>query len=210
MYYVAMREKEDRGSFLKRLFEREKTFKRFGEQERQALKKAGAIICRGTGKTLIDLKGVERKISWVLKKKEFKEYKIVHTPSHVGEMAFFPNPRDFFVPGSLGKTLLEQEKLVKSDSEYLRKNLGVNGLEVVIPKEAATLVELAYFYFGVKMDWLFARSYQRHHARTKQYTDSNHTLEVGFANKKDGLVVLESLASHRDAQTGVVRLIIPR
>lgn len=63
------------------------------------------------------------------------------------QIAIFPDPEQFYVPGSDNKKLEWQRRLLKVDeAEVIRKRWGIGGLELVIG-DVATHAGLVFAYF---------------------------------------------------------------
>lgn len=159
--------------------------KRFPDKEKRVLKEVGAVVYSITGQTITGQRE--------LREKEYREGKnprpdfyyvvdagdrLTALPSMLSEVAIYPDPKRFFVPDTGGKTLAEQEELVKKDADKLREILGLEEIDEVIPEEAATLTELTFKHLGETGIWLFGVDYNYWYGSTKNPIDESGDVAV--------------------------------
>lgn len=133
---------------------------RFTDEEKRVLLGDGAAIYLPTGTTIAaqrEIRVKERKLSFF---SAMTVDGLIDLPSRQVEVAIFPDPQRFFVPGSFNVNVTRQEKLVKEDAEKeLHGRLGLDGVTQIIPKEAATLTEVAFMHFDETGVLLFGPEY---------------------------------------------------
>ncbi len=137
-------------------------YRPFTDQEKGALIKDGAVILSLTGETIEGQRTAGRLFRYVTNGGD----RLLKLPAIGTEVAFFPDPKRFFIPNSGNKDLPTQEKLAKKDGQDLRKRLGLedDSLDVIIPEQASTFTELIFKYLDEttrkgKAVWLFGKEY---------------------------------------------------
>ena len=180
---------------------------RFNDVDREALLKAGALIYELTGETIEDQQGAGRKFWYVTDGGD----KLLEKPSRRGEIAIFPDPNEFFIPESGGKSLADQEKLASRDTKALQKRLNTKGLKVIIPEEASTLTEITFKHLEETGEWLFGERYGYNYGRTKNSTNKSGSsvAVVGSAFLDNGLFVNDWDRGDGFDSVRVVRLVVP-
>lgn len=192
---------------------------RFSDEEKRALKEDKALVYGLEGTTIAaqrELRTAEGKPSFyfVLDAGD----RLVGRPSRLSEVAIYPQTDKFFIPGTENKDLATQERMVQKDADDLRKRLGQEGIDVVIPEEAATLTEVTFKHLEETGEWLFGKKYTRAHkldfiyGRTKNPTNESgsHVAHVGGADPDDGLDVFDWHRGYGDDFLLAVRLVVPR
>ena len=188
---------------------------KFTPQERKVIENANGLIFSPTGLS-IDAQRTRRKVQgkpafWGWDMSDAGE-RLTAIPSKQVEVAIFPDPKEFFVPGSFEKSIVDQEKLAAEDA----KRLGIPNVTQIIPDEASTLTELAFQYQDETGNWLFGQEYAKAqglnwvYGGTKNPTDASgsNVARVGNAFPAGGLSVFRSpLEGFR--LVGAVRLVIP-
>lgn len=136
---------------------------------------------------------------------------LLDRPSRLAQVAIYPDPDRFFVPGTAGKDLATQERLASDDGESLRQRLGLPRIDVEIPEEAATLTGVTFDYLDQTGEWLFGSKYGYLYGRTKNPTnrDGSDVACVGDANPGGGLDVDDFDRGSGDDNVQVVRLVVP-
>lgn len=191
---------------------------RFTDEERQVLLEDGALVYQLRGETIkIQRENQERK-----KKPSFwyitnESEKLTGRRSKLSEVAIYPDPERFFIEGTGGNNLIEKEEIVKEDAQKERKRLGLSGITVVIPGEAATLTEVTFKHLDQTGKWLFGEEYAQFHrlqfiyGATKSPTDliGSEVAAVGYANPIYGLSIRGWYIDRSIASVWAVRLIVP-
>ncbi len=111
-----------------------------------------------------------------------------------------------------------QEQLAKKDSEKLRERLGVEGITVIIPEEAATLTGVAFEHLDKTGEWLFSQRYAEAHNLDLIYgRTKNPSLMVGSfvspegsPSPNDGLCVEDWGCDDGCGFLWAVRLVVPK
>lgn len=142
--------------------ERHLEIKRFSGEAHQELEKRGFMVYELTGQESIKSLREQGFPFWTTWHKDYQDYPDFEAQTaRASEVAINPDPRKVFIPGSNGKTLDQQLRMV---SDFSRK-LGVNGaiaeiggvgdyVGVVAKHLNATGVRL----FGEKYDYDYART----------------------------------------------------
>lgn len=195
---------------------------RFSPEEKRILERDGAIFYLLTGQTIEQQRDARKKLGLpafnVLV--NLQGEKVLTVPSRRIEVAIYPDPKRFFVPGTFSQFTITQKRLVEEDGEALRKRLKLNNITEIIPDEASTVTELVFQHVDRTGEWLLGDLYSRYtpergqfkvHVRTKNPTDQESWLaEVGTALPGWGLEV--SRWHHYSARDnlGAFRLVVPR
>lgn len=181
-------------------------------QEKAVLIKAGALIYPLTGRTIIDHVRAGRPIQY---SDSETCSKIVNSPLQAIEVAIFPDPTEFLVPGTEGKSFVDQQALVREDSDvFLRRGLGLEGVELIFG-EAADFVELTFQHFDRGLldgkDWrLFGKNYDYLCSRTQTpIGESGYFAVVGQYLVVNGLYV-GGFGVDGIQHVGVLRLVVPK
>jgi len=118
------------------------------------------------------------------------------------------NPALFFLQDSSGKTLQEQEKMVKKFSEELAKKAKIKEVEAVIG-EMPDYVELAFTHLDATGERLFGAKYGYNYTRTKTPTVESGVADVGNFHAEYGLRVFSWDRGHRHGSIFVAPLVVP-
>jgi hypothetical protein len=189
----------------------------FTPEEKSRLESDGALIYQLTGQTIEQQREAREKLglpSFGLI--PFGE-QVTKVPSRQIEVAIYPDPGRFFIPGSFSKFAIDQERMAEEDARELRKRLRLPKITQIIPDEAATVTELIFQHLDKTGVWLLGDAYSR-------YTKERGIFRVMVrtknpSNKKDWLVnvgfgvnaVSLSGWHHYSSQPslGALRLIVP-
>ena len=195
---------------------------KFSPEEKKGLESDGAIIYLLTGQTIEEQREARKKIglpsfnSFVhLQGKE-----LVNVPSRRTEVAIYPDPERFFVPGSFSQFTIVQDRLAKEDGDALSKKLGFNNITEIIPDEVSTVTELIFQHADGTGEWLLGDSYTRFtpergyrfkvHARTKNPTEREDWL-AEVSTDLSGCCLVVTAWHHYSSRDdlGVFRLVVP-
>lgn len=183
----------------------------FTSREKQVLKDDGATIFTLTGQTILEQKELQRNkgknsFSYIASNESI----LLDLPSAPIEVAFFPHPERFMLPGSFGKDLQTQERLLKDDAKILSKRLGLGGISEIISVEAATLTELTFRYLNETGIWLFGKDYNYCFARTQNPIKESSSFVANVGHAYFGGLRVNGWDPERGLSLlGVVRLIVP-
>src|SRR3972149_9020100 len=137
-------------------------FRPFTDQEKEALVADGVHILTLTGETIEGQRAAGRLFRYITDAGD----RLLKVPSIIAQVAFYPDPKRFFIPNSGNKDLSTQEQLAERDGQELRQRLGLkdDSLVVIIPDQASTLTELIFNYLDETTKkgqgvWLFGREY---------------------------------------------------
>jgi len=185
---------------------------KFTAVEKRALSKDGAIILKPLDQTIPSQREAQRQ----KEKPSFyfvanAEDGLLNVPSSLAEVAIYPDPDRFFIPGTGGKDLATQERMVSRDGETLRERLGLSGVDVRIPNEASTLTGITFDYLDQTGEWLFGPDYGYRYGRTKNPTTKSGSpaAVVGRASPAYGLHVVGFEPADGDGLVRAVRLVVP-
>jgi hypothetical protein len=193
---------------------------KFTDAEREALIADGAFIYFPLGETIPAQREAQAKkgnpaFRYVIEAGD----RLLAVPSRQVEVAIYPAPERFFVPGSFNKNVELQEKLVAKDAEDLRKRLGLEGISEIIPDEAATLSDITFQHLDATGKWLFGQEYAEVQGlswvcvcgRTKNPTNSSGSCVagVGGADPGHGLDVSDWYRDGDHDGLGAIRLVVP-
>lgn len=196
-------------------------FRPFTAEEREALISDGAVIINLTGETIEDQQASGRLFRFVVDGGD----RLLKLPSMETEVAFYPDPKKFFISNSGNKNLATQEALARKDSQELRKRLGLkdDSLEVIIPGQASTFTELTFRYLDKttkqgKGVWLFGSEYASVqglswvYGRTKNPVNESGSLValVGHARPDRGVDVSRWDRDDGHGDLRVVRLVVAK
>jgi len=154
----------------------------FSAEAREALGKEGYVIYQLTGKSIRTLRENGLEIWSTCQDNPGIE----DLPSRRTEVAI--NPDQFFLPESNGKTLAEQERMVKKFSRNLRKK--IKGVKAILGK-APDYVEVAFIHLQTTNRYLFGEGDNfGKDTRTKTREVGECVVRVGaFSAKKNALMV---------------------
>ncbi|MCL4354233.1 hypothetical protein M1349_02045 [Patescibacteria group bacterium] len=176
--------------------------KEFGEEERVALIKAGAVIYTLKKETIQDQIDLGRPF-WHIANGGIG---LLESQPKLTQVAVFPDYKNFYIPNSGEKTLEEQEKLAKQDAEKLRLELGINGITEIIPSEASALTQLVFMHLDKTGEWLFGHFFGR---TNNSMQDKMSTAIVGNVYPEAGLHVNDWPKNGKDKNILAVRFIVP-
>lgn len=186
-------------------------FRPFTDQEIRALVRDGAVIFDLTGETIEEQRTAGRLFTHVADRGD----RLLKLPSMKIPVAIYPDPKRFFIPRSGDKDLTTQEGLARKDGQELRKRLILDDLDVVIPKQAATLTELIFKYLDQTTEqgkgvWLFGSDYGGLYGRTTNPANESGSLVAHVGAGPHGVYV-----SYESCNVGffilrVVRLVVAR
>lgn len=174
--------------------EKPQKFRPFTDEEKGALIKDGTFILSLPVETIEDEQKAKRPFGYVIDGGD----RLLKLPSIGTDIAFYPDPKRFFIPYSSYKDLPTQEKLAEKDGKKLRKRLGLkdDSLDVIIPDQASTFTALTFEYLDKttregKGVWLFGPKYGYFYGRTKNPIDESgyYVANVGRAVPGNGVCV---------------------
>lgn len=142
---------------------------------------------------------------------------LIYHPSRPMEVAIYPAPDRFFVPGSFNKSVRQQEKLVEKDAQELRQRLSLEHITEIIPYEVSTLSDITFQHLDATGIWLFGPEYAKAqglswvYGRTKNPTNStwSHVAYLGPADPDHGLHLHPRYRGAGLGSLGAVRLVVP-
>lgn len=166
----------------------------FTEQERETLVADGAVLYLPTGETIKDQRAAGRKFWHVADGfKEGERNRLTEFPSRRIEVAIYPGPERFFVPGSFNKTTDQQDVLAQQDAEEIRKRLGLENIGIVRP-EASEVTEVMFKHFDTTKARLLGETFREQasgylpYIRTNTPTNKSgsNLASVGYFSADDG------------------------
>ncbi len=128
----------------------------FTDQEREALINDGAVLYLPSGETIRGQREAGRQFGYVFNGGE----RLLDFPARRIEVAIYPDPERFFVPGSFDKTTDKQDDLMAEDAESLRKRLGLEGIGMIRP-EASEVTEVMFKHFDETQVRLLGKDYMK-------------------------------------------------
>ena len=156
----------------------------FAPQEREALTKEGLVIVRLTGQSIADQKSQGRPFWYITDGGK----RFLNVPSRTTEVAFNPNPSEFFIPRSNNSTLKQQLEMTQEHSYKLQRRLGIKTIEEIMG-EAPDYTETAFSYLETSGERLFGVNYGYNYTRTQTPTVDSRVAGVGDFYAVDGLRV---------------------
>ncbi len=177
---------------------------RFAPEARKKLTEAGYAIHALTGRSIKTLQDAGKPF-WSTWHKDYPELEAMR--SRLSEVAV--NPAQLFLPDSNGKTLAEQEEMVKKFSQGLAKKGKIDGVEAVIG-EMPDYVELAFTHLEATGDRLFGQKYGYNYARTKTPTSESYVADVGRFHADGGLRVSYWLRGRGNGLVFAAPLVVPK
>lgn len=179
---------------------------RHSDKDRVALVKAGAKLIIPQGLSLQAQRGAGR-LFWHIVDggREF----ITLKPRPI-EVAIFPDPAEFFVPGSFDKTKTDQERLLADDVQVLRERLGLENVTGILPEVSEATQVIFEHFDGLtdKDDRLFGPRYGFKYMRTNTPTNLSGSV-VGSFLAVNGLYVYDFRAGRGDPSLGAARWVVP-
>lgn len=189
----------------------------FTDHDRETLLRNGALIYRGSKTTIDEQKEVQTaKGQPSFGRIDVEGENLKGVRSLPCELAIFPDAR-FFIAGTFGKDLKEQEIAAEKDTLVLMEELGLENTAVIIPDEAATLSDITFQHFDATGEWLFGEKFAEEHGlmlvlgRTKDPTNlsGSFVANVGNSTPEHGLYIDGWYFAVGDDKVGVVRLLAP-
>lgn len=132
----------------------------WSEREKEILKNDGALIYRPNGLTIRGQRIAGRRIYY-----HVRNPRLLDCPSRQIEVAIYPAPDRFFVPGCFERRVRDQRQLLRDDAESLRRRLSINNLDEIIP-EAADFVEVFHQHLDITGKRLLGVNYDFASVRT--------------------------------------------
>ena len=190
---------------------------RIPDKEKEILeRKFGASFYTLTGQTIEGQKNAREARGlpafWGIVEAEDSKSLLV-VPSPKIEVAYFVEPRDFFVPGSFGKDTATQEAKAVVDA----KRYGLKGITQIIPDQASVFTELIFQHLvnhpGV---WLFGSEYGKAqdkifvYGRTKNPVNPSgfRVATVTTVPPSYGISIVSSIRDKGEDNTGAMRLVV--
>lgn len=192
--------------------------RRFSQEERKALLGDGAVIYLLTGETIRDQREDKRPLWYVVGGySEHGKNRVLDFPSRLIEVAIYPHPEGFFVPGSFGKTTDGQDSLLVQEAEGLRKKLRVGGITMIRP-EASEATEVFFKHFDAAGARLLGKDYMDkangywRYIRTNTPTNlvGSSLASVGRWHADSGLLVDGWPRDEGRVLLGVARWVVPQ
>lgn len=184
----------------------------FTAKEKRALRKDGAVFASPFGQTLSSQIDSQKQLGqpafyYIV----YSKAGFLNRPSGLVEVAFYPDPKRFFIPGTEGRNLKTQEAIVVKDAEETRARTKLSTVDEIIPEEAATLTGITFEYLKQTGDWLFGPDYDHLYGRTKNPTTEfgSNVAVVGGAIPDRGLNVGDSYLGSDFGFIRAVRLVVP-
>lgn len=196
----------------------------FTDSEREALITDGAIIYTATGKSIEAQKEAQTSKNqpsfWDMSGgASAAGDRLLAVPSRRVDIAIYPEPERFFVPGSFNKTLEEQEELVAQDTRDLRKRLNKGSIGVIIPTEASTLTDIVFQHFNETRRWLLGYRYAETQGLNRVYVRTKNPIPMDYFEERVACVGISSPDNGMDIRSwpsnkgydnlGAARLVVP-
>ncbi len=182
--------------------ERHLEIKRFSGEARQELEKRGFMVYELTGQESIKSLREQGFPFWTTWHKDYPDFEA--QTARASEVAINPDPRKVFIPGSNGKTLDQQLRMV---SDFSRK-LGVNGAiaEIGGVGDYVGVVAKHLNATGVR---LFGEKYDYDYARTVTPTVGSGVAFVGYFHADYGLDVYYYDRDNGNSDVWAAPLVVP-
>jgi len=159
----------------------------FTPAERRALEKDGLLIYPFSLQTIRSQKDAGKPFwNMVDAGPQFEA-----VPSMVGEVAFIPDPKRFYLPESNNKTLGQEEELIKEYGRELRERLNLPDHIKTVIGQAPDYTQLAFMHQEETGEYLFGPKYGHNFARSKTPTNGLFVAFVGYFSANLGLNVNE-------------------
>lgn len=183
----------------------------WSDEEKEVLIKDGAVLYLPTGETINGQKQNNRPFWYVAGGYVIDgRNRLLDFPSRPIEIAIYPDPERFFVPGSFDKSKAAQEDLLKEDCDQLRKRTGLENLDQILP-EASEATERIFNYFDEIRIRLLGKDYGYRWLRTNTPTNQSGSgfAGVGGFLDADGLVVGDFRRDGGRPALGAARWVVP-
>lgn len=187
----------------------------FTDEEKEALKNDGAVIYLPTGETIKSQKDNGRSF-WYIANGYQKNGKnrLTEFPARRIEVAIYPDPERFFVPGSFSQTTDQQIALVKTDAHSLREKLGLPNIDEILP-EASEVTEILFKHFDATSIRILGQDYFKDgywsYIRTNTPTnkEGSGVASIGAWAAVGGLDVFDWDRSGTRVRVGAARWVVP-
>lgn len=186
---------------------------RFSNEEIDVLINDGAVIYLPQGETIRGQREEWRPFWYVTDGYEIDgRNRLLDFPSRSIEIAIYPDPKNFFVPGSFDKSKTEQEAFLAEDLHLLQRRLGLEGIRGILP-EASEVTEVAFRHFDAT--WrkvrLLGKNYGFRNIRTDTPTNlvGSDFAIVGYWRDVDGIRVDDRDADDGHRLLGAARWLVP-
>lgn len=179
----------------------------FSEAEKKALKREGLVVYPLVGLSIQDQKNAGQQFWYIIDAGE----KFLTMSSRATEVAFNPDPKKFYLPGSNNKTLDQQIAMIQEYSDDLQKRLKLQSAEAIMG-EAPDYVELIFTHFDAtnKRERLFGQKYGFNYARTKTPTVGSFVADVGDFIVDSGPCVCDLRRGNGNDDVFAVPLVVPK
>lgn len=126
----------------------------YTDDEKQVLKDDGAVVYLLEGESIGSQKRGGKRFwsDW------HNGHPIEDLTSRIYEVAIWPDPEKFFVPGTSNKSKKRQEELVRADGEKIRARLGIPNFTEILP-ETPEVTEVMFRHFDLTNVRLLGEAY---------------------------------------------------
>lgn len=187
--------------------------KGWSNEEVMTLIMDGATTYYPTGETVRSQILAEKKLCYQLGSYKINgRDRLLDWPSRSLEVAIYPDPDRFFVPGSLNQAKCKQKMLIETDVTKLRKRLGMENIDIIFP-EASEAIEVFFQHYEAVGMRLLGRDYNFLWMRTATFTNNVHPrrfARVGAWADAGTLYIRDWFANRGLPDLGVARWIVPR
>lgn len=185
----------------------------FPEEARRVLVGDGAVTYLLAGETVRGQRAAGRPFWYVAPGYEIGgKNRLTDVPSSLVEVAFYPDPDRFFVPGSVDRSRVEREALRLEDRDSLIRRLGNIGVDQV-PLEVSGVTELVFKHFDATRGKvrLLGGAYGYHWVDTNTPADKKglHFAYVGDWKDVEGLRIDDWAVDEGAWGLGAGRWIVP-
>lgn len=183
----------------------------WSDEEREVLVKDGTVLYLPTGETINGQRQNNRPFWYVAGGYVIDgRNRLLDFPSRPIEIAIYPDPERFFVPGSFDKSKARQEDLILEDRDQLRKRTGLENLDQILP-EASEATERIFDYLDKTGIRLLGQDYGYRWLRTNTPTNKfgSRFADVGYFLGVDGLRVGDFSRDRGAPDLGAARWVVP-
>jgi hypothetical protein len=174
------------------------------------LESDGAVILTTFGQTLTSQREIQEREHRPSFQQMVNAPELLNRPSELMQVAIYPDPDRFYIPGSENADLETQEALAREDGEQQRKRLGLDCIDVIVPKRAATLSGIFFATRKLSGELMFGRKYGCHYGRTSDSIgNGSKTAIVGDVDPASGIVISSWPHNQGSDDIRAVRLIVP-